>query len=190
VTIVASIPPVSSSDLFVQAVKTLIIVTFLITGFRLLGKREMAQLNVYDLAMLFALSNAVQNAMTGGKGNLAVGLVTSSTVIVSTWALIRILARRQSLEGRVIGWPTLLVHDGQVLTDRMRRARVTDDELAEALRSHGLQDPRQAAMVVLEVDGSLSVVPAAGQAAGASSSSRSGPADKPRRNRWRRRSRG
>jgi uncharacterized membrane protein YcaP (DUF421 family) len=163
ITFLASVPPgpasISPSDVAVQAIKSVIVVTFLLVGFRLLGKREMAQLSVYDLAMLFALSNAVQNAMTGGKGNLAVGLATSSAVVIAAWALTRVIARQPRLEARVIGSPTVLVHDGQVLAGRLRRQRVTDDELMAALRAYGLEDPRDVALAVLEVDGSISVVP-------------------------------
>jgi uncharacterized membrane protein YcaP (DUF421 family) len=157
--IVAVVPPAGPSDLGVHAIKTLIVVVVLIAGLRLLGKREMSQLNVYDLALLMAISNAVQNAMTGGRGNLAIGLVTSSTVVATAWALTRVIARRPALESRVVGSPTILVHDGVVLQDRMRRERIDHDELLETLRGHGLENPGQAALVVLEVDGTLSVVP-------------------------------
>jgi uncharacterized membrane protein YcaP (DUF421 family) len=79
----------------------------------------------------------------------------------------------------VIGSPTLLVHDGQVLRDRMRRQRISDADLDEALRAHGLETPDAAAMVVLEVDGTLSVVPK-GEA------DRDAPPSRPRRRRARR----
>ena len=151
--------PIAASDVVVQAIKSVIVVSFLLVGFRVLGKREAAQLSVYDLAMLFALSNAVQNAMTAGKGNLAVGVATSSAVVVTAWAVTRFLTRRPRLEARVIGTPTILVHDGQVLSGRMRRERVTDEELAAAIRSYGLEGPLEVALAVLEVDGSISVVP-------------------------------
>lgn len=161
--IVASVPagpaPISASDVGVQAIKSVIVVVFLLVGFRVFGKREMAQLSVYDLAMLFALSNAVQNAMTAGKGNLAVGLATSSAVVLAAWAVTRLLIRQPQLEARVIGSPTILVHDGQVLAGRMQRERVSDDELGAAIRAYGLTDPRDVALAVLEVDGSISVVP-------------------------------
>lgn len=157
--VVAGPAPVSASDVGVQVIKTVIVVAFLLVGFRLLGKREMAQLSVYDLAMLFALSNAVQNAMTAGKGNLDLGLATSSAVVVVAWALTRVLARRPAIESRIIGSPTILVHDGQVLVGRLRRERVSEEELAEALRSQGIERPDEVALAVLEVDGSISVVP-------------------------------
>ena len=152
-------PPISWEAVEVQAVKTVIVVAFLLVGFRMFGKREMSQLSVYDLAMLFALSNAVQNAMTAGKGNLVVGLAVSATVVLSAWILTKVLTGRPRLEARIIGSPTILVHDGQVLVGRLRRQRINDDELDAACRAHGLDSTGDCALAVLEVDGSISVVP-------------------------------
>jgi uncharacterized membrane protein YcaP (DUF421 family) len=154
-----ALAPVSGTRVAEQAVKTVVIVVVLLVGFRLTGKRGLAQFNVYDLAMVMALSNAVQNAMTGGLGNLAIGLAVSSTVLLVTWVLARLLARDSSLEQRVVGSPTLLVNHGHVLAGRMARERITNAELDEACREHGVDGPADCQLVVLEVDGSLSVVP-------------------------------
>lgn len=164
-----AIASVSAGDVAQQSAKALIMVIVLFVGFRIAGKRELSQLNVYDLAMLMALSNAVQNAMTAGLGNLSVGLATSSTVVVAAWAITRVLARRPRLERRVIGTPSLLVFDGKVLTDRLRREEVTAEQLAEACRERGIDDPRDARLVVLEVDGSISVIPETSKPTGSGS---------------------
>jgi hypothetical protein len=158
----ASIAPVTAHRVEVQAIKTLIVMVLLVIGFRVLGKREAAQLNLYDLAMLMALANAVQNAMTGGLGNLPVGVATSSTLLVGAWAFTRLVVRRPKLEARFIGTPVLLVHDGRVLPRQLRRNLVSPDELAEACRQHGILGPEQCAAAVLEVDGSISIVTGAG----------------------------
>jgi uncharacterized membrane protein YcaP (DUF421 family) len=158
VTLVVALAPVSASRVGEQAAKTLIIVVVLLIGFRITGKRELSQFNVYDLAMIMALSNAVQNAMTGGLGNLPIGLVTSSTVVLAAWAISWVLSRRSRLETRVLGSPVLLVNDGHVIEDRLRREHVSPDELDEACRERGMDSPHDARLVVLEVDGSISVV--------------------------------
>jgi uncharacterized membrane protein YcaP (DUF421 family) len=155
----ARIPPVTLQRVEVQSIKTLIVVVALIIGFRLFGKREATQLNVYDLAMLMALANAVQNAMTAGLGNLPIGLTASTTVVVGAWAVSRLLVRQPALEARVVGTPTVLVHKGKLIPQALRRQNVTRAELEEALRQHGLQTPSDAALAVLEVDGSISIVP-------------------------------
>jgi uncharacterized membrane protein YcaP (DUF421 family) len=154
-----SIPPVSATDLGVQAVKTLIVFVVVGVVLRLLGKREASQLNVYDLAMLMALANAVQNAMTAGKGNLPVGIVTSSTVVLAAWALTRLIVRAPATERAITGSPTILVHNGRILADRLRRERVTREDIDAALRAYGLSGVGEVRTAVLEVDGSITVIP-------------------------------
>ena len=144
---------------FTYGAKSAIMVVALLIAFRLFGKREMAQLTVYDLAMLMALANAVQNAMTAGRGELVNGLVTSSAVLLTAWVIAKAIARHPVLERTVIGSPTVLVHDGTVLKDRLRRQRVSDEQLAAAIRAHGVEDADGVRLAVLEVDGSISVVP-------------------------------
>ena len=143
----------------VYAARTLIVLVVLGIGLRLLGKREASQLTIYDLAMIMALSNAVQNALTGGRGDLSIGLASAGTIVLVTWVFARIIRRRPDLERRLVGVPTLLVYDGRPLRHRMRRELVTDDDLEAALRERSLSDARQARLVVLEVDGSITVVP-------------------------------
>ena len=162
-TVIANaIAPVTAHRVEVQAIKTLIIGVLLVIGFRLLGKREAAQLNLYDLVMLMALANAVQNAMTAGLGNLPIGLASAATLLVAAWALTRVVVRRPALEARLVGSPVLLVHNGRVLHTRLRRNLVSSSELDEACRQHGVASPADCALAVLEVDGSISVVPATG----------------------------
>ncbi|HYR61045.1 MAG TPA: YetF domain-containing protein [Actinomycetota bacterium] len=106
-----------------------------------------------------ALANAVQNAMTGGKGNLAVGVVTLSVVVLAAWCRTRLLVRSPGLERAFIGSPTILIHRGRVFTDHLRRQRFDVDELKAAVRGYGNSDLRDVQTAVLEVDGSISVIP-------------------------------
>ncbi len=147
------------NDPFIYGARSAIMVVVLLVGFRLLGKREMAQLTVYDMAMLMALANAVQNAMTAGRGELVNGLVTSSGVLLTAWAITKVIAHQPAVERAVIGSPTMVIHAGTVLKARLRRERVSQEELAAAIRAHGLEDASQVRLAVLEVDGSISVVP-------------------------------
>ena len=155
----SGLPPITAHSLEVQAAKTLVVFAVVATGLRLLGKRETSQLNVYDLAMLMALANAVQNAMTGGKGNLAVGLVTSSVLVLVAWGVTKLIVRRPGLERTIVGSPTILVHRGSILPDRLRRQGVSLEELQAAARGYGISDLGSVHTCVLEVDGSISVIP-------------------------------
>ena len=160
----SALPPITAHGLEVQAAKTAVVFVALAAGLRLLGKREAGQLNVYDLAMLIALANAVQNAMTGGKGNLGVGLVDSSVVVLAAWAVTRLVVRFPALEPVAVGSPTILVYNGRVLPDRLRRQRVSREELRAAMRASGYSSFRQVHTAILEVDGSITIVGHTGEA--------------------------
>ena len=141
------------------AARTFLVLLFIVVGLRLLGKRQIGQMNIYDLALVMAIANAVQNAMTHGNGNLSVGIVSSGTLLLVGWALTFVFVRLPKLEERVIGTPTLLVNEGHILEDHMRREQVTHEILMSVMRQHGITDIKQVLMAVLEVDGSISIVP-------------------------------
>lgn len=145
--------------LLATAARTGIVLLWLFLGMRLLGKRHVSQMSIYDLALVMALANAVQNAMTGSKGDLSVGLVSAGTLLGIGWAISRLFVRMPSLEQRVIGTPTVLIHEGHMEREQMRREHVTEAELLAAVRQYGLPDPREVKLAVLEVDGSISIVP-------------------------------
>jgi uncharacterized membrane protein YcaP (DUF421 family) len=145
----------SAAILVATAVKTGIVLLCVVAGLRLLGKRQSAQLNIYDLV----LANAVQNAMTGGRGNLAVGLVAAGTLLLLGRLFTELAVRRPHWEERIIGCPTIIINDGRLQREQMRREHLTEAQVMTALRQHGLTDPHDALLAVLECDGSLSVVP-------------------------------
>ncbi len=141
------------------AIRSIVVLIVLFIGFKVMGKRQLAQMNIYDLAMIMALANAVQNAMTGGRGDLPVALAASTALLVLAYALARLFVRNPQFESRLMGIPTILISEGVVLRDRLRKECVTESELMEVLRQHGLTDPKQVSVAVFEVDGSISIVP-------------------------------
>ena len=153
--------PISTQDLAVLACKTSIIVLFLYMGYKLLGKRQSGQMNVYDLVGLMAVANAVQNAMTNGKGNLAVGIVCSSVIIGVAYLFTRVFVSVPRLESRLMGVPTILVEEGHVLSNRLHQESISLDELEEAMRQHGIVGMSEVHLAVLEVDGTITIVPKA-----------------------------
>lgn len=146
-------------ELAIYAIRSAVVMVVLFVLFRLLGKRMASQMNIYDLAMIMAVSNAVQNAMTGGHGELAVGFYCSTAVVLLAYLLSRAFVRLPKLEETIVGKPTLIINNGVLLGNHMRRERLTKEEVMEALRQHGLTSPKQVQMAVFEVDGSISIVP-------------------------------
>lgn len=148
-----------ASGLAAIAARSAIILVWLVVGMRVMGKRQLGQMNLYDLALVMALANSVQNAMTEGKGDLAVGLVSAGVLLLGGRLLAAILVRGSQWEAGAIGTPTVVIQDGELVRDHLSRERVTEDQVLTALRQHGLTDPAAVKLAVLEVDGSLSVVP-------------------------------
>jgi uncharacterized membrane protein YcaP (DUF421 family) len=150
---------ISAYDLSVLAGKTAVVLLVLVVLYRVLGKRSLANFTAYDLVTVMAVANAVQNAMTAGRGEILVGIGCSATLLLLAFGMSRVFASLPAAERMVLGEPVLLIHDGQVLADRLRQEHVTPLELQEALRSYGLAAAKDVAIAVLEVDGSISVVP-------------------------------
>lgn len=143
--------------------RTVAVYTVLLIGLRLAGKRELGQMSPFDLVVLLVISNSVQNAMIGPDTSLNAGLLAAFTLLVLNWAVDSWVTRNGWFRKSVIGTPTLLVSDGKLIPEHLRREGVTSEEVLQALREHGVDDLSTVKMAVLEVDGSISVVPASAQ---------------------------
>ena len=139
--------------------KTAVIYLFLVAGLRLLGKRELGQMTIYDLVLVIVLANSVQNAMVGDDTTLVGGLVAATVLLLLNRLFTLVIGRSTRLEHYLVGQPLLILNDGQLIRDRMRKEGVTVEQVQAALREHGLERLDQAHMCVLEVDGTISVVP-------------------------------
>lgn len=139
--------------------RTTVIYIFLVVGLRLLGKRELGQMTIYDLVLIVVLANSVQNAMVGNDTSLGGGLVAALTLLVLNRLFTLLLLHSPSLERRMIGEPVLIVSNGRLLKDRLEKEGLTPELVMAALREHGIQRIEDAKMCVLEVDGTISVVP-------------------------------
>ncbi len=142
------------------AAKTLVIYIFLIAGLRLLGRRELGQMNIFDLILLIVLGNAVQNAMMNNDNSLCGGLVAATVLLVVNRLFNFVMRRSRRVERAMVGDPVLLINNGIPVEDHLRREGVSHEQLMQALREHGICTFEEAQMCVLEVDGSISVVPA------------------------------
>lgn len=141
------------------AIKTLVIYAFLIAGLRLLGKRELGQMTIYDLVLIIVLGNAVQNAMMNNDNSLGGGLIASTVLLIANRLLNIVLRKSKRIERAMVGDPLLLLNDGVPVASHMAKEGITLEQLKTALREHGLTNFDEARMAVLEVDGTISVVP-------------------------------
>jgi uncharacterized membrane protein YcaP (DUF421 family) len=137
-------------------VRTAVIYAVVLAGVRLSGKREVGQMTPFDLTLLLLLSNAVQNAMTGPDTSLAGGVVAAVTLLVMNYFVADVSGVNRRFRKFIQGEPSLLVHDGEVISSHMAKEHVSIDELQRALREHGIANFQDVALAVLEVDGSIS----------------------------------
>ena len=131
---------------------------FIVVAIRLFGKKELAQLSVIDLVFILLISNAVQNAMVGPDNTLLGGLIAAGSLFVTNFAFKYLLYRFPKL-GRVIqGEPILLIYRGKINHKNMEKAKITLDEIKEAIREHGISLIEDVDLAVLENDGNISVL--------------------------------
>jgi uncharacterized membrane protein YcaP (DUF421 family) len=144
-----------------KIVRPLVVYAFLMLVFRLVGKRELAQLTAFDLIVLLTISNLLQNAMIGKDDSLGGGIIGALTLIVANGTIARLTLRSGWLQRLLTGKPTVLIEDGQVLESNLRRELMSRSELEQALREHDL-DPETELQSVrrarLEPDGRVSVL--------------------------------
>lgn len=152
--------PAYAHYLSVMAGRATFMFLYLVVLLRLLGKRQLGQLNIFDLAAIMGVANAVQNGITMGSGNLSVGIDAALILLLICRISAAIVARSPLLEAKISGTPTILVRDGQMIEQSMRRELISQEILEAVLRQHGLMKAEQVKLAVLEVDGAISIIPA------------------------------
>jgi uncharacterized membrane protein YcaP (DUF421 family) len=125
---------------------------------RISGKRTLTKLNAFDLVVTVALGSTLATVLLSkdvalAEGLLALGLLVSLQY-VATWLSVRVSWFQKLIKSE----PTLVLHNGHFLDDAMRSVRLTDVEVLAVLRSQGISDVGAVAAVVLETDGSVSVL--------------------------------
>lgn len=155
-----------AADLLTVFVTASLVYLWLVILLRVSGKRTLAQLNAFDFIVTVALGSILASvALTGSvswsEGALALGVFTLLQFISAT-AATRITWARKALTSQ----PTVLLRDGQILHKALLRERIHHDSLCAAIRSAGLGGLESVAFVVLETDGTLSVIPQSGLGSG------------------------
>ena len=140
-------------------VRTAVVYVALLVGLRLAGKRELGQMTPFDLVVILLIANAVQNAMVGPDTSLTGGLIAAAVLICLNYALAYARQWVPWLRRAVEGSPTLLINNGEIVDSHLRREGIDVDEVLMAIREHGLSGPQDVKVAVLEVDGSISIVP-------------------------------
>ena len=139
-----------------KVLRAVIVYFFLVVGLRLAGKRELAQLNPFDLVVLLTLSNTVQNAIIGDDNSVVGGIVGATALLVVNYLVVRFLYRHARLERLVEGDADVLMEDGKVRFDRLKKELITLPELESAAHKQGFASLDEVDRAVLEPGGTIS----------------------------------
>ena len=153
-----------SSDMFTPALpvaekilRPIVVYVFLVVLLRVFGKRELAQLNPFDLVVLLSLSNTVQNAIIGNDNSVTGGLIGALSLLAVNYVVVRFLFRHRRLDQIMEGTPTVLIEHGRVRQRALAKELLTEPELLTVLHRQGFSELKDVERCVLEPSGSFSV---------------------------------
>ncbi len=146
-------------DLYINIIlRSLAVYVFIILAIRLFGKKELSQLSITNLVLILLISNAVQNAMVGPDSSLSGGLVAALTLFLLNY-LIKIVSFKSKLFSKVLeGEPVMLVYKGFIKHKNLQNQKITVEEIEAVAREHGVKNIKDAELIMLEIDGSISVI--------------------------------
>ena len=140
-----------------KLVRTAIVYLFLLFGLRLAGKRELSQLNPFDLVVLLLLSNTVQNAIIGNDNSLIGGIVGGAALLIINAIVVRTLYHFGRLD-QIEGKPETLIRNGRLVRHHLERELITVAELEAAARRQGIESLAHVHECRLETGGALTFV--------------------------------
>jgi len=141
-----------------KIIRPIIVYMFLVVGLRLSGKRELVQLNPFDLVVLLTLSNTVQNAIIGDDSSVSGGLIGATSLLIINYLVVRFLYGHSKLEKVVEGRADVLIEKGKVKADRLKKELITMPQLEAAARRQGFEFIEDVDKCILEPSGTLSFV--------------------------------
>jgi uncharacterized membrane protein YcaP (DUF421 family) len=137
--------------------RPVIVYLVLVALLRLFGKRELAQLNPFDLVVLLSLSNTVQNAIIGDDNSVTGGIIGAFGLLAINWLVVRVLFRSPRLTRVLEGRSAILIRNGQIDSDAMKREALSREELLSVIHRQGFEDIHKVRKCELEPNGTFYV---------------------------------
>lgn len=131
---------------------------FMVAALRLFGKKELSQLSTFDVILILLISNAVQNAMVGSDTSLSGGLAAAAVLFTLNYIFKKIVARSPFFGKLLSDKPEILIHNGIPDFKVLARFDISDDELKEAMREHGVEHYADVKLAMFEADGNISII--------------------------------
>jgi uncharacterized membrane protein YcaP (DUF421 family) len=141
-----------------KIIRTTLVYFFLVIGLRLAGKRELAQLNPFDLVVLLTLSNTVQNAIIGNDNTVTGGLIGAATLLILNYVVVRFLYSHRKLDEIVEGKTDVLIEGGKINSKMLEQETITLAELTSAAHKQGFASLDDVDTAILEPEGAISFI--------------------------------
>jgi len=149
---------VISLPILEKILRPVIVYVFLVLMLRLSGKRELVQLNPFDLVVLLTLSNTVQNAIIGDDNSVSGGLLGATSLLAMNYLVVRFLYKHRNLDQLVEGKADVLMEGGRVRTQHLKSELITMAQLEAAARKQGFSSLAEVDQCILEPGGTLSFI--------------------------------
>ena len=141
-----------------KILRPIVVYAFLVVSLRLSGKRELVQLNPFDLVVLLTLSNTVQNAIIGDDNSVTGGIIGATSLLVVNYLVVRFLYNHRKLDQVFEGRADVLIEDGKVKMRNLKRELITMSQLEAAARKQGFDALSDVQQCVLEAGGTITFV--------------------------------
>jgi uncharacterized membrane protein YcaP (DUF421 family) len=141
-----------------KILRPVVVYAFLVISLRLSGKRELVQLNPFDLVVLLTLSNTVQNAIIGDDNSVSGGLIGATSLLVVNYLVVRFLYNHRKLDQLIEGRADVLIENGKIKTEHLKKELISIQQLAAAARKQGFDDLEDVSQCILEPGGTMTFI--------------------------------
>ena len=148
---------VTGAPLIEKILRPILVYGFLVVALRIFGKRELAQLNPFDLVVLLSLSNTVQNAIIGNDNSFSGGVLGAVSLLAMNYLVVRFLFRHRRLDQLFEGSPTTLIEHGKICKAGLAKELMTHAELVTVLHRQGFDSLGEVERCVIEPGGTFYV---------------------------------
>jgi uncharacterized membrane protein YcaP (DUF421 family) len=148
---------IPGEPILAKILRPLIVYVFLVISLRIAGKRELAQMNPFDLVVLLTLSNSVQNAIIGNDNSITGGFIGAISLLVVNYAVVRFLYRHERIDRLVEGDSVVLIEAGRLRHDACTSELITRAALEAAAHKQGFSSLDEVERAVLDPGGVLAL---------------------------------
>lgn len=138
-----------------KMLRPILVYFFMVIVLRVFGKRELAQLNPFDLVVLLSLSNTVQNAIIGNDNSLTGGIIGAFALLLVNYLVVRFVFKHRRLDQLIEGEPTVLIENGKLRKEALGKELLTESEVVTVAHRQGFSSLKEIETCILEPGGTF-----------------------------------